>query len=46
MNGLISPELFLDVEVDDLVEMGFEQAEAQDILAKVTKFLESQNISS
>lgn len=46
MNGLISPELFLDVELDDLVEMGFETPEAEDILAKVSSFLSSQNISS
>ncbi len=46
MNGLISPELFLDVEEDDLVEMGFSPEESQDIMAKVSAFLQSQNISS
>lgn len=45
-NGLISPELFLDVEADDLIEMGFSPEEAADIIGKVSKFLESQNISS
>ncbi|EDY84149.1 transcription termination factor NusA [Verrucomicrobiia bacterium DG1235] len=45
-NGLISPELFLDVEEDDLVEMGFSAEEAADIIAKVTTFIQSQNISS
>ncbi|MBK1875250.1 transcription termination factor NusA [Pelagicoccus mobilis] len=45
-NGLISPELFLDVEVDDLAEMGFSAEEAADILAKVNQFLQSQGISS
>lgn len=46
MNGLISPELFLDVEDSDLVDMGFTSEEAQDILSKVSHFLDSQNISS
>ncbi|MDQ8204975.1 transcription termination factor NusA [Pelagicoccus sp. SDUM812003] len=45
-NGLISPELFLDVEADDLVEMGFSEQESADILAKAKQFLASQNISS
>lgn len=45
-NGLISPELFLDVEEDDLAEMGFSAEEAADILSKVTQFLQSQGISS
>ncbi len=45
-NGLISPELFLDVEEEDLSEMGFTAEEAADILAKVTQFLQSQGISS
>jgi len=44
-NGLISPELFLDVEVEDLVEMGFSAEEASAILAKASAFLQSQNIS-
>ena len=46
MNGLISPELFLDVEAEDLVDLGFEDAQAQDILNKVNAFLASQKISS
>jgi len=46
MNGLISPELFLDVEAEDLVDLGFEEAQAQDILSKVNAFLASQKISS
>ncbi len=46
MNGLISPELFLDVETEDLVDMGFEEAQAQDILSKVNAFLQTQKISS
>ena len=45
-NGLISPELFLDVEADDLEEMGFSPEQSQDIVRKVAAFLESQNISS
>lgn len=45
-NGLISPELFLDVEEEDLSEMGFSAEEAADILAKVNQFLQSQGISS
>tara|TARA_B110000037_G_C17087260_1_gene492474 strand:+ start:226 stop:1599 length:1374 start_codon:yes stop_codon:yes gene_type:complete len=45
-NGLVSPEVFLDVDVEDLVGLGFEEAQAQDILNKVNTFLSSQNISS
>ena len=46
MNGLISPEVFLDVEEQDLVDMGFEPEQAADILQKVSTFLQSQNISN
>jgi len=46
MNGLISPELFLEVESQDLVDLGFEETQAEDILSKVNAFLASQNISS
>jgi len=45
-NGLISPELFVDVDESDLVDMGFDEAQAADILAKAKAFLASQNISS
>ena len=46
MNGLISPEVFLDVESSDLPDLGFDQEQADDILAKVNAFLQKQNISS
>ena len=46
MNGLISPEVFLDVESSDLQDLGFNQEQADEILAKVNVFLEKQNISS
>ena len=46
MNGLISPEVFLDVESSDLQDLGFDQEQADEILAKVNVFLEKQNISS
>ena len=46
MNGLISPEVFLDVESSDLQDLGFDQEQADEILAKVNAFLEKQNISS
>ena len=45
-NGLISPEVFLDVESSDLQDLGFDAEQADDILAKVNAFLEKQNISS
>ena len=45
-NGLISPEVFLDVESADLQDLGFDAEQADDILAKVNAFLEKQNISS
>lgn len=38
MNGLISPELFQDVDVQDLVDMGFDEAQSADILSKVNAF--------
>ncbi len=46
MNGMISPEVFLDVEVSDLQDLGFDDAQANGILSKVNAFLQSQNISS
>lgn len=46
MNGLISPEVFLDVESSDLQDLGFDADQADEILAKVNAFLEKQNISS
>jgi N utilization substance protein A len=46
MNGMISPEVFLDVEVSDLQDLGFDEAQANGILSKVNAFLQSQNISS
>ncbi len=46
MNGFISPEVFLDVESSDLQDLGFDAAQADDILAKVNAFLEKQKISS
>jgi N utilization substance protein A len=45
MNGMISPEVFLDVEVSDLQDLGFDEAQANDIFSKVNAFLQSQNIS-
>lgn len=44
-NGLINPELFVDVEVEDLTDMGFTEEESQEILAKVSRYLQSHNIS-
>jgi len=38
--GLVSPDAFDGVEVGDLVEAGFQESEAQEILSKVKQFLE------
>ncbi|MEM9160800.1 MAG: transcription termination factor NusA [Verrucomicrobiota bacterium] len=46
MNGLISPEVFIDVEEQDLIDMGFDPEQAADILQKVSAFLQSQKISN
>ena len=46
MGGLISPEVFLDVEASDLQDLGFDEAQANDILQKVNAFLQTQKISS
>jgi len=44
--GLISPEAFIGVESDDLVEGGFSTEEAIAILDKVNAFNQSQKITS
>ena len=44
--GLISPEAFIGVESDDLVEGGFTVEEATAVLDKVNTFNQSQKITS
>lgn len=44
-NGFVSPEAFVGVEQSDLVEAGFTEDEAENIMKKVSAFLDSQKIS-
>ncbi len=44
-NGFVSPEAFVGVEKEDLIEAGFEPEEAEDILQKVSAFLNPENVT-
>ncbi|MEZ5276357.1 MAG: transcription termination factor NusA [Opitutaceae bacterium] len=44
--GLISPDAFIGVEADDLVEAGFTDEQAASVLKKVNAFNQSQKITS
>ena len=44
--GLISPDAFMGVEADDLVEAGFTDEEAASVLNRVNAFNQSQKITS
>lgn len=43
--GFVSPEAFVGVEASDLVDAGFTEEEAADVMGKVSSFLDSQKIS-
>lgn len=43
--GFVSPEAFLGVEANDLVDASFTQEEAEHVIEKVSAFLDSQKIS-
>ncbi|HLS28852.1 MAG TPA: transcription termination factor NusA [Opitutales bacterium] len=43
--GFVSPEAFVGVDQSDLVEAGFSEEEAENIMKKVSAFLDSQKIS-
>jgi transcription termination/antitermination protein NusA len=44
-SGFVSPEAFLGVEGSDLVDAGFSEEEAENVMKKVSAFLDSQKIS-
>ncbi len=43
--GFVSPEAFVGVEQEDLVDAGFEAEEADDILRKVAAYFDPENIA-
>ncbi len=44
--GFVSPEAFVGVEKEDLVEAGFEPGEAEDVLQKVSAYFNPENAAN